>query len=182
MNGFHASSTVLLPFSWMQLFGRTVVFLTHEKPPGYPVFLSTGNSFLIGRQVANYSCLSHFASCSELQVLVISSQVGIFQRVNDSPLSKAFTWQALLSHAKSTLTGKQCAFNSCWEPWHLLARDIVPVPFSGKGPLAQRWYCSHCQTLTDRQCSFCMLNHFKLQNKVLEHLFCNICGCPTDIQ
>jgi hypothetical protein len=48
-----------------------------------------------------------------------------------------------------------------------------------KGLLAQRWKCSHCQTLTDRQCSFWMLNQLKLLNKVLVHLSCNLCGSPT---
>jgi hypothetical protein len=48
-----------------------------------------------------------------------------------------------------------------------------------KGLLAQRWKCSHCQTLTDRQCSFWMLNQLKLLNKVLEHLSCKLCDSPT---
>jgi hypothetical protein len=74
----------------MQLFGPTVMFLTHEKIQGLSVFLSTGNSFLIGRQVAKYSCLSHIASCPELQVFVHFTGSGYFSRSEGFSIVKGF--------------------------------------------------------------------------------------------
>jgi hypothetical protein len=61
----------------------------------------------------------------------------------------------------------------------LCLQETVHVPLSWNGLLAQRWNCSHCQTLTDRQCSFWMLNQLKLLNNVPEPLSCNLCGSPA---
>jgi hypothetical protein len=45
--------------------------------------------------------------------------------------------------------------------------------------LAQRWYSSHFKTLRERQYSFKKLTQFKVLNKVLDPLSCNVRGSLT---
>jgi hypothetical protein len=113
------------------------MFLTPDKTQCWALILSTGNSFLIGRQGArNSCCLAYIASCHQIRVCAHFVWSGYIQRVSECPVLNAFVWQAFLSATTSILTRKQCARTSCCNPWHLLTRDRVSLPFT--------WKCLFC--------------------------------------
>jgi hypothetical protein len=107
---------------------------------------------------------------------------GYFSKCEGFSTLKGFHFQAFLSNANSILTGKRCARTSSCKPWHLLTRDRMCLPFTWKGLFAQRWQSSYFKTLRDRQYSFWELTQFKLLNKVLDPLSCNVCALLQDIQ
>jgi hypothetical protein len=70
----------------MQLFGTMVMFLTHEKTEWFAVYFQQVTHLSEGDKVQDIPASHTLHRAMRYKCLTISSEVGIFQRVKDSPL------------------------------------------------------------------------------------------------
>jgi hypothetical protein len=98
IDGFLPRDTVLLLFTWMEIVFIKVMFLTLENPEWQAVFLTKGKKLNCHKETMCKKLLPlQRLYCSiRCMSFSISSEEGIFHKLNESPTSKLFQIASIL--------------------------------------------------------------------------------------